>query len=256
MPSRNSKLVFGLAGALMLAVLIGLAVVIANSQANDRTDIKERFSKRPQVSAALTSSLFSATTTTPKQQERLTELYGGKNVSDTTLTHSATRSNDIFIALLDEQGEIMALSAGAPPGVEAELASDPAYVQAVRDGQQPVALSDYLDLGKGGHTTQLFVQPIQSDAGTRLLVTGFGPQNLYAFLSSSITSLVDITGGQGYIIDSNGAVVASSDPAAKAGDAGAGGRAHRRARVRHGWSRGRTASTTPPPRSRTRPGRW
>ena len=41
MPSRNSKLVFGLAGVLMLAVLIGLAVVIANSQANDRTDIKE-----------------------------------------------------------------------------------------------------------------------------------------------------------------------------------------------------------------------
>ena len=46
----------------------------------------------------------------------------------------------------------MAVSAGAPPGLEAELASDPAYVQAVRDGQQPVALSDYLDLGKGGPT--------------------------------------------------------------------------------------------------------
>jgi signal transduction histidine kinase len=216
MPSRNSKLVFGLAGVLMLAVLIGLAVVIANSQANDRTDIKERFSKRPQVSAALTSSLFSATTTTPEQQERLTKLYGGKDVSDSTLTDEAKRSNDIFIALLDEQGEIMALSAGAPPGVEAELASDPAYVQAVRDGQQPVALSDYVDLGKGGDTSQLFVQPIQSSSGTRLLVTGFGPENLYAFLSASITSLVDITGGQGYIIDSNGAVVASSDPAAKA----------------------------------------
>ena len=45
----------------------------------------------------------------------------------------------------------MAVSAGAPPGVEAELASDPDYVQAVSDGEQPVALSDYLDLGKGGH---------------------------------------------------------------------------------------------------------
>ena len=218
MQSRNSKLVFGLAGALMLAVLIGLAVVIANSQSNDRADIKERFSKRPQVSAALTSALFSATTTTPKQQERLTELYGGKDVSDATLTHAARRGNDVFIALLDEQDEIMAVSAGAPPGLEAELASDPAYVQAVRDGQQPVALSDYLDLGKGGHNTQVFVQPIQSDSGTRLLVTGFGPENLYAFLSSSLTSLVDITGGQGYIIDSNGAIVASSDPSAMAGE--------------------------------------
>jgi len=88
-------------------------------------------------------------------------------------------------------------------------------VQAVRDGEQPVALSDYLDLGAGARATQAFVQPIEAPSGTRLLVTGFGPQNLYAFLSSSLTSLVDITGGQAYIVDSNGAVVASSDPAGR-----------------------------------------
>ena len=112
-----------------------MAIVIANSQANDRDDISERFTRRPAISAALTSALFSATTTTPKQQERLTELYGGKSVSNATLTHAAKRSNDVFIALLDAQGEMMAVSAGAPPGVKAELASDPEYVQAVRDGQ-------------------------------------------------------------------------------------------------------------------------
>ena len=199
----------------MLAVLVGLAVVIADSQANDRTDIKERFIKRPQVSAALTSSLFSATTTTPKQQERLTELYGGQNVSDTTLTHGHAQQRHLHRPARRAGQDHGAIGRGAARRRgRARLRSR--LRTGGRDGQQPVALSDYIDLGKGGHASQLFVQPIQSDAGTRLLVTGFGPQNLYAFLSASITSLVDITGGQGYIVDSNGAVVASSDPAAKA----------------------------------------
>lgn len=216
MPSRNSKLVLGLASVLMVAVLAGLALVISNSQSNDRAGIKERFPKRAQISAAQTSALFSATTTTPQQQKRLTDLYGGANVPDATLTKEAARGNDAFIALLDEQDNVMALSAGAPAGVRPELASDPQYVRVVRDGQQPVALSDYLELGQGGSATQIFAQPIQSDAGMRILVTGFGPQTLYAFLSASLTSLTDITGGQAYIVDANGAVVASSDPAAKA----------------------------------------
>jgi signal transduction histidine kinase len=215
MSSRHSKLIFVVAAALTLTVLAGLALLIANSQSNDRDDVKERFTRRPAVSAALTSALFSATTTTPEQQQRLAKLYGGENVSDGTLTRAAKRDNDVFIALLDPQGELLAISAGAPPGVRPELASDPDYVQVVRDGGQPVALSDYLDLGAGGHATQAFVQPIETASGTRLLVTGFGPENLYAFLSSSLSSLVDITGGQAYIVDSNGAVVASSDPAGR-----------------------------------------
>ena len=213
MPSRHSKLIFGVAAGLMLAVLVGLALVIANSQANDRDDVKQRFLRRPAISAATTSALFSATTTTPQQQRRLVKLYGGNNVSAATLTREANRSNDVFVALLDPRAKPLAISAGAPPGVRAELNSEPAYVQAVRYGEQPVALSDYLDLGPGGRATQAFVQPIESPSGTRLLVTGFGPQNLYAFLSSTLASLVDIVGGQAYIVDSTGAVVASSDPA-------------------------------------------
>jgi signal transduction histidine kinase len=215
MSSRHSKLIFGLAAALTFAVLAGIAIVIANSQSSDRDDVSERFTRRPAISATLTSALFSATTTTPQQQKRLAELYGGKSVANATLTRAAKRSDDVFVALLNPQGELLALSGGAPPGVKPELASDPEYVRAVRDGRQPVALSDYLDLGPGGEATQAFVQPIESASGTRLLVTGFGPQNLYAFLSSSLTSLVDIVGGQAYIVDSNGAVVASSDPAGK-----------------------------------------
>ena len=217
MSSRHSKLVFGLAGLLILAVLVGLALLISRSQSSDRDDVLERFGRRPQVSAALTSALFSATTATPQQQKQLSERYGGENVSDATLTRHSERSNDVFVALLDERDDVIALSDDAPPGVEEELASDPEYVQLVRDGTQPVGLSDFIDLGPGGHRTQIFTQPIAAASGRRILVTGFGPENLYGFLSASLASLTEITGGSAYIIDSAGAVVASSDQSAKAG---------------------------------------
>jgi hypothetical protein len=55
MPSRHSKLVFAVAGLLLLAVLVGLALVISTSQSDDRDDVLERFARRPQVSAVLRS---------------------------------------------------------------------------------------------------------------------------------------------------------------------------------------------------------
>ena len=47
MASRQSKLVFGLAGVVLLVILGVIAIVIANSQSNDRADIEDRFSRRP-----------------------------------------------------------------------------------------------------------------------------------------------------------------------------------------------------------------
>ena len=212
MASRQSKLVFGLSVAVVLAMLGGLALVLANSQSSDRTDIEERFSRRPQVSAALTSALFSATSTTPEQQEQLNRRYGGETVSTESLTRDARENNSVFKAVLDGQGELIAISAGAPPGAREELESAPGYVQTVLDGEQPVALTDFLDLGQDGERTQLFAQPIETESGRRILVTGFPPELLAAFLGQTLATLVDITGGQAYILDSAGTVVASSDP--------------------------------------------
>ncbi len=217
MPSRQSKLVFALAGGVLVVILAAIAVAIANSQSSDRSEIAERFVKRPEVSAALVSALFSATSTTPKQQRDLARRFGGLIVSKEVLTAEAKRSNNVFKAVVDNQGNVLGVSAGAPPRVRAELSSDPDYVQAVLDGDQPVALTDFVDLGQTGAPIQLFAQAIETEYGRRVLITGFAPGLLYAFLSENLKTFVGIVGGQGYIIDSAGAVVASSEPTAKAG---------------------------------------
>jgi signal transduction histidine kinase len=217
MLSRQSKLVFVLAGAVLAAMLGGLALVLIDSQSSDRSDIEERFSRRPEVSAALTSALFSATTTTPEQQQQLRRRYGGQTAPGQALTEDAREDNSIFKALLDDQGKLIGLSAGAPSAVREELRPTPAYIQAVLNGRQPVALSDFVDLGTDTRA-QVFAQPIETEQGRRILVTGFPPELLFAFLGETLAELVDITGGEAYIVDSTGAVVASSDPESQPGE--------------------------------------
>ena len=185
MLTRQSKLVFALAGAVLAAMLGGLAVVLIDSQSNDRSDLEERFSRRPQVTAALTSALFSATSTTPEQQQQLRRRYGTETVPGKALTEDAREDNSVFKALLDDQGKLIGLSAGAPSGVDDELRGAPSYVQPVLDGRQPVALSDFIDLG-GDTRAQAFAQPIETEQGRRVLVTGFPPEVLFAFLGQTL----------------------------------------------------------------------
>ena len=218
MPNRRSKFVFATAGAVVLLLLAGTAAILANSQASERSDLEERFATRPEVSAALTSALFTATTATPEQQRQLTNRYGGPEVpSQATLTKEAKDGNSAFVAVLDGEGNLIAASKGAPPGLSAELRPPPQYVEAVLSGEQPTALSDFLDLGPGAHGVQAFVQPIQG-AEPRVLVTGFPPQILAAFLGQTLAEVVDITGGHAFILDSTGAVVASSDTGTPPGE--------------------------------------
>jgi signal transduction histidine kinase len=218
MQNRRSKLMFVFAGAIVLLLLAGIAAALATSQSDERSDLEEGFATRPEVSAALTSSLFSATTSTPQQQRQLTNRYGAATPpTSEDLTRQAREGNSVFVAVLDEEGKLIASSAGSPPGLRAELRQVPEYVRVVLDGEQPIALSDFLDLGAGAESVQAFAQPV-SGAERRILVTGFPPGILAAFLGQTLDQVVDITGGHAFILDSTGAVVASSDAGTAPGD--------------------------------------
>ncbi len=84
--SQQAKIALGLAGVALILLLAGFALALNNSQSDSRDEIEERFSERPQVSAALTDALFATTTATPSAQEDLTKQFGGADVSDETMT--------------------------------------------------------------------------------------------------------------------------------------------------------------------------
>ena len=214
--SRQAKIAFGLAGASLILLLAGFGLALNNSQADSRDELEERFGERPQVSAALTDALF-ATTSSPDQQQELATEFGGLDVSNETMTKAAAVDNNLFSALLDDRGELIAISDGAPPATRAELASEPEYVTRVLDEGAPYSLSDLLDFGSRGKMAAAFVQPIELPSGTRLLINGFPPDLLGLFLGGYLSRVPNVSGGHAYVLDSNGSVVASSDQEAAAG---------------------------------------
>ena len=216
--SQQAKIALGLAGAALILLLAGFALALNNSQADSRDEIEERFSERPQVSAALTDALFATTTSSPDSQEDLARQFGGEGVSDETMTKYLAEGNNLFSALLDDQGELIAISEGAPPGTVDELTSGPEFVTRVLDGESPYSLSDVLDLGPGGENVIGFSQTVETESGdVRLLVNGFPPELLSVFIGGYLSQVPNVEGGYASALDSDGNVIASSDPNAAPG---------------------------------------
>ena len=217
MASRQSKLVFGLAGVVLLVILGVIAIVIANSQSSDRADIEERFSRRPagerraHQCALLRDLHHSEAAAAPRPPLRRTTSSPRTSLTDETRAGQQRLQGD---ARQPGQRARRVVGRASRRRLGAEV--EPDYVQAVLDGKQPVALTDFIDLGDG-EPAQLFAQPIETEYGRRILITGFAPGLLSAFLGQNLKELVEITGGQAYILDSAGAVVASSDLTLDAG---------------------------------------
>ena len=215
--SRQARIALALAGAALILVLIGFAVALGNSQDDSRNALEERFRERPQFSAALTDALF-ASTSSPDQQEELLKTYGGSDVSDEMLTKAADDDGNLFSAVLDDQGEVIAMSEGAPPGARAEIESKPDYVARALEGDVPYSLSGVLDLGEGGEATVVFVQPLETPSGKRFVVSGFPPELLSLFIGGYLAKVPTVEGGHAYMLDSEGRVIASAGSEVGAGE--------------------------------------
>ena len=204
------------AAAILIAALVFFALQLGDNQADSRAEIEKRFDERPQITASLTESLFTATTSTSGEEQ--TAQFGGADVTDADLTKASEEDQNVFSALYDDAGELIAVSEGVSPEVEEELSSDPPYVQAVLD-DQPIALSDLLDLGPGNEGITVFATPVEAETGEqRVLVNGLPPVLLATFLGQYLAEVPNVKGGESYLLDSNGAVVASSGKAVAPGE--------------------------------------
>ena len=204
------------AAAILVAVLVFFAILLADSQSESRDEIETRFQERPEITAALTESLFAATSSA--SGDDLTEQYGAANVTDEDLTAASEEDNNLFSALYDDSGLLIAVSKDPPSAFEDQFGEDPEIVEQVLGGQ-PIALSDVLDLGPGAEAVTAFAQGVEAETGEeRVLVNGFPPALLATFLGQYLAEVPNVEGGASYILDSNGAVVASSSMDQAPGD--------------------------------------
>ena len=213
MTKRAPGWLFYFVVALMVVVLGAFAVLLAKSQSDARDDIDQNFSDRAGIAAALTESLFAATSSAGSQPEENAEIYGGQ-VSQKTMDKQAKAGNSAFLALIGSDGQVLAVSSTVSPELESLLGSDPPWIADVL-GRAPYGLSDVLDVA-GDERAVGLATPVGTTSGLRVLASGIDPGLLTAFLGGYLAEVPSVDDGSAYILDENGNVIGAGSPGSTA----------------------------------------
>jgi signal transduction histidine kinase len=197
-----------LAALVLLALLVTFAIELANTQANNRADVRTRVHQRGTLAGALIDGLFGSVTQSTASNQHL---YGGRLVSSAVLEkHLAT---NVYMAVLGPNGAVLAATPKFASTSGITLHGDPA-VALVQAGA-PYGLGNLLPSADGGVIN--FAVPVPTPYGKRILVSGFKPSALGTFLAGDLKEIPGVSGERNYIIDGNGAVLASTNGSQAAG---------------------------------------
>jgi signal transduction histidine kinase len=209
---RRARIGVGIAAGLVIAVLAGFAIVLVNQQNGDRGDIKDSFRDRATVSAALTQSLFQASSASGAADNA--RRYGTREVSQSTMAQAARQGQSSYVALIGPDGALVSSSPGTPPAVLRRLQAHPADVAVVAKGKD-FALSNLLRF-RDLQTFELAV-PVDTPFGRRVLVSGVSPQLLAIFLTGYLKKVPNVGDGAAYLLDGNRRTIAATMPSGPPG---------------------------------------
>lgn len=212
-PMRDRMtLTVGALTAVVIAALVGFALVLAGSLQASRDDIEGRLQDRAEAGATLISSVFSSAAASGRAN--LIRRYGGEQVSVDALARQARESRNVFLAIAEPDGTVIAATPGTPASVATAVRARPAWFRAALAG--PVfSPSNVADSAAPGTLT--FAQAFPSAGGTRILVSGSDPRILAAFFAASLERLPAVEGGRTYLLDADGAVLESTGLRARLG---------------------------------------
>jgi signal transduction histidine kinase len=183
-----------------LGMLGAAAYGLAHGQHGQHSSLERRFQSRAQLGAALVGSLFSASA--PAQQAQAATRYGDK-IETKTLNDQATAGGSGFIAITDPKGHVLAASSGAPPGLDADLSTQPSFLR------RALASGSYGLSGIRPGGTVLTALPFKAKTGTRVQVTSVKASLLGAFLGGTLKQVSTTSASTSLIIDDAGGVIAA-----------------------------------------------
>jgi signal transduction histidine kinase/DNA-binding response OmpR family regulator len=202
-------LALGVSAVVVLALLAVFALELANTQAKSDSDVKARVHERAMLAAALVDSLFNSVL---QQIPTDAKMYGGRTVSPRVLAAN-NQQNGGYAVLLDSSGHVLAATSSFTPQARADLARSSALAL-VRAGH-PYGLGNLLPYGKTGTIDIAVAFP--TPYGVRVLLTGSPPKLLSGFLSGELQHVPGVKGAYNYLLDGNGTVLASNNPATPVG---------------------------------------
>jgi hypothetical protein len=197
---RSAVGVVVIAAALLVG---GLAYYLSNSQSRQRTNLENGFAQRAILAAQLTSSALRATIATDPSVLR--NEFGGPP-SQIGPTLQAASQGDVMAAVLSGSGKVLAVWPRSASGAARQLPSTPDVQRALRGTN---SLSDLVRLRANSPPLIRLSQPFDSESGRRVFVDVASARAI-SFASAYLASAPAIRGGQGYLIDGVGSVLASS----------------------------------------------
>jgi hypothetical protein len=201
------------ASAVAIVLLAVLAVLIAVSQHQQRSEIEKRFRDRPTVTAALTNAIFQLSETSTRQNASKT--FGTKVVSAKALERYAGQGQIVYAKVVGPDGKVLAATASTPKEALAKPIPDVAK-SAVAAGK-PMFSSVIQGPAPGSRVVEGAV-PFTTRHGQRVLVTATSAELISRFLAGFLAGLPNPGKTNSVIIDQQGIVVASPDKGVKAGE--------------------------------------
>jgi signal transduction histidine kinase len=189
--SRQSTfLTLGLVALAVLALAVS-AWFLADTQSQQRTDLRDRYVSRATVAASLIDALFRVAFNA--QNTQASQRYGGERISQARLERTAQQGQLAYAMIVDGSGKVLGATKDAPraPDPDVIRAGLKAGVglSAIRPGTPPVIESAIA---------------FQSRSGVRLQVSGTPLRVYQSFLGGTLKPLPTLTGSRAFVLDRNG----------------------------------------------------
>jgi signal transduction histidine kinase len=201
---RHSRLILGVFAGVATVLLASFAVALVTTQRSARDDVADRFHDRAARAAAVTQSLFVVANSIGEND--LGKTYGAERLTAAQLDAANEAGSNLYVAVVDARGELLATTSATPPAVLRHLRSVPSHIRKAVGGQ-PSALSDVLtDLIPGTPVIE-YASSFDTSFGRRTLVTGLSGEFLGLFLGGLLARGPNAEPAAIYILDSNGRIV-------------------------------------------------
>ena len=189
---------------LLLLVLAVLAYLLADSQSQDREDVRKRFQDVATVSASVTNGIFQSSLMS--SQQAAAARLGGADVSDAAVRELASRGRLAYAAVLDSRARVLASTDDLPP-------SFGDAVDTARESGAPL-LSDVMKLGD--RSVIEWAIPFEAESGRRIYVQGIPAAAFGEFLANSLGEIPNLADAETVMVDGKGVVLGgvnlSTDP--------------------------------------------
>jgi signal transduction histidine kinase len=185
-----------------IAAVVLAGYLLAESQSDQRRELRERYGDRVDVATALIGSLLAVAYN--GQREDAVERFTGPVTRD-RLDALARRGNASYLLVLDSAGRVLASSTGTPAGTAERLRARPPFVQHALTSRVGYGLGDLQE--DRGVVESAIAFP--AAGGLRLLVSASPAKAFRDFLHGSLLPVPQGRERRVWVFDRNGALIAS-----------------------------------------------